>query len=248
MSASSVTPYQDHKLSKKEQVRNMFNHIAGRYDFMNRLLTMRIDVLWRRKAVRMVKPYPHDSILDIGTGTGDFAIEMARILSPKKVIGIDIAEVMLEIGRKKIHAKGLDKIVEMQEADSEALPFADNSFDVTSSAFGVRNFEDLEKGLSEMLRVLKPGGTILILEASNPKNMPFKGLYTAYMQRICPAIAGVFSDNKAYDYLNRSVAAFPAGSDFVAILEKTGFTEGQCIPLFMGVASIYIAKKPATEK
>jgi len=248
MSASPIIPYEELNTGKKEQVRNMFNTIAPRYDFMNRLLTLRIDVKWRRKAVGLVKQNAPQYILDVATGTGDFAIEMAHILSPEKIIGIDIADGMLELGRKKIHNKGLDSLIEMQEADSENLPFGDNSFDLAGSSFGVRNFEDLEKGLGEMLRVLKPGGRILILEASDPKNMPLKGLYTAYMRRICPAIAGVFSENRAYDYLNRSVAAFPTGSEFTAILQKVGFTEASCIPLTLGVASIYIAKKPSIGK
>lgn len=244
MSASPIIPYEELKAGKKEQVRNMFNKIAPKYDFMNRLLTLRIDVLWRRKAIKLVQPYSPKFILDVATGTGDFAIEMAKILHPTKIIGIDIANVMLDIGRKKIHKKGLEPLIDLLEADSEAMPFADNFFDLASSSFGVRNFENLEKGLSEMLRVLKPGGRILILEASDPKNIPLKGLYKAYMSRICPAIGGLFSENKAYDYLNRSVAAFPAGADFVTILQKTGFNEAICIPLSMGVASIYIAKKP----
>lgn len=248
MSASPIIPYEELKLGKKEQVRDMFNKIAPRYDFMNRLLTMRIDVLWRKKAVKLVKPYAPKQILDVATGTGDFAIEMAKILSPEKVVGIDIAETMLQIGRKKIEHKGLASLIEMKEADSENLPFTDNSFDVASSAFGVRNFEDLEKGLSEMLRVLRPGGRILILEASDPKNMRMKGLYNLFMKKICPAIGGLFSENKAYDYLNRSVAAFPAGNEFVAILQKVGFIQANCIPLTMGVASIYIAQKPGITK
>lgn len=248
MNATPIIPYEDVKLSKKEQVRNMFNKIAPRYDFLNHLLTLNIDVRWRKKAVKLVKPYSPKQLLDVGTGTGDFAIEMAKILSPEKVVGIDIATTMLELGREKIHNKGLEKVIEMKEADSENLPFSDNSFDVVGSAFGVRNFENLEKGLSEMLRVLKPGGHILILEASDPKNMPLKGLYKAYMNRICPAIGGLFSENKAYDYLNRSVAVFPAGDDFTAILQKLGYTEATCIPLIMGVASIYLAKKPVITK
>src|SRR6185437_13409232 len=248
MSAPPIIPYEELKLGKKEQVRDMYNKIAPRYDFMNRLLTFRIDVLWRRKAVKLVKPYFPKQILDVGTGTGDFAIEMAKILSPEKVIGIDIAETMLQIGRKKIEHKGLSSLIEMQEADSENLPFADESFDVASSAFGVRNFENLEKGLSEMLRVLKPGGRILILEASDPKNMRMKGLYNLFMKRICPAIGGLFSENKAYDYLNRSVAVFPAGNEFVSLLQKVGFTQGKCIHLTMGVASIYIAQKAGITK
>ena len=240
--ASPIIPYNDLKLGKKEQVRRMFNTIAGRYDFMNRLLTMRIDILWRRKAVNLVKNYAHESILDIATGTGDFAIELAK-LSPVKIIGIDIAEKMLEIGREKVQQKGLSGKIELMEADSENLPFPENTYDLATSAFGVRNFENLNKGLSEIYRVLKPGGRVLILEASEPSNMPLKKLYKAYMSKICPAIGGAFSENKAYDYLNRSVAAFPSGKDFEAELVKAGFTDTRFIPLSMGVTSIYIAKK-----
>jgi demethylmenaquinone methyltransferase/2-methoxy-6-polyprenyl-1,4-benzoquinol methylase len=203
---------------------------------------MRIDILWRRKAVKLVKQYSQDTILDIATGTGDFAIEFAK-LSPKKIIGIDIAEKMLEIGREKVKQKGLSGKIDLMEADCENLPFPDNTFDIASSAFGVRNFEDLNKGLSEMLRVLKPGGRVVILEASEPSKGPLKKLYKVFMSKICPAIGGVFSEDKAYDYLNRSVAAFPSGKNFVAELVKAGFTDTQYIPLSMGVTSIYIAKK-----
>jgi len=240
--ASPIIPYDDLNLGKKEQVRKMFNTIAGRYDFMNRLLTMRIDVLWRRKAVRLVKDYPHETILDLATGTGDFAIELAK-LKPIRITGIDIAEKMLEIGREKVKQKGLSGKIELMEADSENLPFPDNSFDLASSAFGVRNFENLNKGLSEIHRVLKPGGSILVLEASEPSSRPLKKLYKAYMSKICPAIGGAFSENKAYDYLNRSVAAFPSGKNFEAELVRAGFKDTQFIPLSMGVTSIYIAKK-----
>ncbi len=240
--ATPIIPYDNLNLGKKEQVRKMFNTIAGRYDFMNRLLTMRIDVLWRRKAVNLVKNYQHENILDIATGTGDFAIEFAK-LSPSKIIGIDIAEKMLEIGREKVKQKGLTSKIELMEADCENLPFGDNRFDIASSAFGVRNFENLNKGLSEMYRVLKPGGRILVLEASEPSKGIFRKFYKIFMTKICPTIGGVFSENKAYDYLNRSVAAFPSGKNFEAELEKAGFTDTRFIPLTMGVTSIYIAKK-----
>lgn len=242
-----ITPYEDQNLSKKEQVRNMFNNIAHRYDFMNRLLTLRIDTIWRRKAINLVKPFNPKDILDVATGTGDFAVAMMK-LKPTKVIGIDIAEGMLELGRKKMERKGLSSVIELKEADSENLPFANASFDLVSSAFGVRNFENLEKGLSEMLRVLRPGGAILVLEASNPEDMPFKGLYKAYMTKICPAIGGLFSDGKAYDYLNRSVEVFPTGDAFISILHKVGYTNGKHYPQTMGVASIYVAQKPGNAK
>ncbi len=244
---NQVKPYEELALGKKEQVRRMFNNIAANYDFMNRLLTLRIDVLWRRKAVNKVRQFAHSRILDVGAGTGDFAIELAR-LKPDKITGIDIAEVMLELGRKKIGQKKLDHIIEFMEADCEHLPFGDNTFDLATSAFGVRNFENLQGGLSEMLRVLKPGGHILILECSDPGKMPFRKLYNAYMNRICPAVGGIFSENKAYSYLNRSVSMFPSGKDFEAILQKTGFCEARFFPQSMGVATIYIAKKPEIAK
>lgn len=239
---SPIIPYDNLDLGKKEQVKKMFNTIAGRYDFMNRLLTMRIDVLWRRKAVNLVKEYPHSAILDIATGTGDFAIELAR-LNPAKITGIDIAEKMLEIGRQKVAQKQLSGIIELVDGDSENLQFPDNSYDLVTSAFGVRNFENLSKGLSEIHRVLKPGGRLLVLEASEPSGMPLKKLYKAYMSKICPAIGATFSENKAYDYLQRSVAAFPSGKNFEAELIGVGFTDTQFIPLTMGVVTIYIAKK-----
>lgn len=242
ISRPHITPYEEMNLNKKEQVKLMFNNIAHRYDFMNRLLTFRIDTIWRKRAVKLVKPFSPKDILDVATGTGDFAVQLAK-LKPTKVIGIDIADVMLELGRKKIEKKGLSGTVQFIEADSENLPFADNSFDVVSSAFGVRNFETLEKGLGEMHRVLRPGGHVLILEASNPENMPFKGLYKTYMCRICPAIGGLFSENKAYSYLNRSVSVFPTGKAFTDILTHVGFTEAAHYPQSMGVASIYLAKK-----
>lgn len=240
--ATPIIPYNDLDLGKKEQVKKMFNSIAGRYDFMNRILTMRIDILWRRKAVKLVRKYPHNTILDIATGTGDFAIELAKLL-PQKITGIDIAEKMLDLGRQKVKQKGLSAKIELMEADCENLPLPDNTYDLATSAFGVRNFENLNKGLSEIYRVLKPGGRVLILEASEPSNMPFKKLYKAYMSRVCPAIGGAFSENKAYDYLNRSVAAFPSGKNFEAELVKAGFSETRFIPLSFGVTSIYIAKK-----
>jgi len=243
MSADSpIIPYNDLNFGKKEQVKKMFNTIAGKYDFMNRLLTMRIDILWRRKAVNLIKKHPHDTILDIATGTGDFAIELIR-LSPTKITGIDIAEKMLEIGREKIKQKGLSSKIELLEMDCENMPFPDNTYDLATSAFGVRNFENLNKGLSEMCRILKPGGRVLILEASEPSSKPLRKLYKAYMSKICPAIGGAFSENKAYDYLNKSVAAFPSGKNFEAELIKAGFIDTEFIPLSMGVTSIYIAKK-----
>lgn len=242
MAASPIIPYDDLNLGKKEQVKKMFNTIAGRYDFMNRILTMRIDILWRRKAVKLARKFAHDTILDIATGTGDFAIEFAK-LKPTKITGVDIAEKMLEIGREKIQHRGLSGMIEMMEADCENLPFADNSFDLATSAFGVRNFENLNKGLSEIRRVIKPGGRVIILEASEPQKGPFRKLYKMYMTNICPAIGGAFSENKAYDYLNRSVAAFPSGKNFENELVKAGFSDTQFIPLSMGVTSIYVAKK-----
>lgn len=240
--SQGIIPYKDLKLGKKEQVRLMFNSIAHRYDFLNRLLSLRIDVLWRRKAVKMVSDFHPAKILDVCTGTADFAIELTN-LSPEKITGIDIAENMLEIGRAKIKHKGLEGIIELQTGDCERLAFNDNTFDLISSAFGVRNFENLVLCLNEMYRILVPGGTLLILEFGEPLKSPFKKLYKTYMSTICPSIGGLFTESKAYSYLNDSVTAFPSGKDFIGILKSCGFKDTECYPLSLGIAYVYIAKK-----
>ena len=233
-------------MSNKEQVRLMFNNIAKRYDFLNHFLSLGIDIVWRKKAIRILKklrPNGTKTILDIATGTGDFAIE-GLSLSPEKVTGIDISEKMLEVGKEKLKRKKLEDKIELLCSDSENLPFADNTFDAITVGFGVRNFENLEKGLSEMFRALNNGGVAVILEFSKPKQFPVKQLYNFYFFKILPLIGKIISkDNSAYSYLPESVKEFPDGNDLLNILAKAGFKQTQCIPLTMGVASIYTGKK-----
>lgn len=236
-------PYKEQKDGKKKQVASMFNSIAHRYDFLNHFLSLGIDKLWRKKGVKLLRKKSPKLILDIATGTGDFAIE-ALSLKPDKVIGVDISVGMLQFGREKLLKRGLDKIIELQEGDSENLQFPDNNFDAEIVAFGVRNFENLEKGLLEMNRVLKPSGQTVILEFSKPRKFPIKQLYNIYFLRILPAIGRQFSkDKSAYSYLPESVGEFPDGKDFIAILEKCGFSNCREIRLSFGIASIYFCRK-----
>jgi demethylmenaquinone methyltransferase/2-methoxy-6-polyprenyl-1,4-benzoquinol methylase len=229
--------------SKKQQVRLMFNNIAHRYDFLNHFLSAGIDYRWRRKAIRLLGQNQPKSILDVATGTGDLAIE-ARKIQPERIIGIDIAEDMLEIGRKKLLEKQLDQLISLETGDSENLRFDDHSFDAVMVAFGVRNFENLEKGLTEMHRVLNPGGQILILEFSKPRKFPIKQLYHFYFRFILPTLGRIISgDASAYTYLPESVGQFPDGKTFLDILEDIGFTHTQHIPLTFGIASIYWGQK-----
>ena len=219
----NVLPYKDKNTSKKEQIAAMFNSISGKYDFLNHFLSLGIDILWRKRAVRLLKKHQPKLILDIATGTGDFAIE-ALSLNPEKIIGVDISEGMLSVGREKLIKKNLTDKIELISGDSEFLPFEDNLFDAVIVSFGVRNFENLEKGLSDMLRVLKPGGKVVILEFSKPKSFPFKQLYKFYFQWILPKIGKLISKNHAaYTYLPDSVQAFPDGDDFLNILDKKSF-------------------------
>lgn len=239
----NVLPYKDNDTSKKEQIAAMFNSISGKYDFLNHFLSLGIDILWRKRAVRLLKNHQPKLILDIATGTGDFAIE-ALSLNPEKIIGVDISEGMLSIGREKLIKKNLTDKIELLSGDSEVLPFEDNFFDAVIVSFGVRNFENLEKGLSNMLRVLKPGGKVVILEFSKPKSFPFKQIYQFYFQWILPKIGKLISKNHAaYTYLPDSVEAFPDGDDFLNILNKTGFQKNQCTPLTLGISSIYSGSK-----
>lgn len=241
--AATVTPYKDDNSGKKEQVAAMFNNIAHRYDFLNQLLSMGIHSGWRKKAIRILKPRNPKQILDIATGTADFAVEAMK-LNPEKVTGIDISEGMLSYGREKIKKKGLESKIELMLGDSENLPFADNSFDAITVGFGVRNFENLEKGLSEMLRVLRPGGTAVILEFSKPKGFPVKQLYNFYFRRVTPFVGKLFSkDSSAYSYLPESVNAFPDGEKFLDIMKKLGYIETGHRPLTFGIASIYTGRK-----
>ncbi|MCY7349148.1 MAG: bifunctional demethylmenaquinone methyltransferase/2-methoxy-6-polyprenyl-1,4-benzoquinol methylase UbiE [Cytophagaceae bacterium] len=239
----AVVPYKEQKSGKKEQVAQMFDNISPKYDFLNHVLSAGIDILWRKKAIRLLAPAQPKKILDVATGTGDFAIEAMK-LQPQKIVGVDISEGMLAIGREKVKKLGMDSVIELRKGDSERLPFSDNSFDAVIVSFGVRNFENLEKGLRDMNRVLKPGGTCVVLEFSKPRNVLFKAVYNFYFKYITPTIGAVFSKDKAaYSYLPESVQAFPDGADFLRIYEKAGFTQTKCIPLTFGVSSIYLGKK-----
>jgi demethylmenaquinone methyltransferase/2-methoxy-6-polyprenyl-1,4-benzoquinol methylase len=238
-----VTPYKDQTASKKEQVASMFNNIAPKYDFLNQLLSMGIHKGWRRKAIRLLQARKPKTILDIATGTADFAIEAMK-LHPDKVTGVDISEGMLKLGVEKVTKLGLQNKIELKLGDSENLPFADNSFDAITVGFGVRNFENLEKGISDIYRVLNPGGELAILEFSKPQHFPVKQVYHFYFKYITPFIGKLFSkDSSAYTYLPESVNAFPAGEEFLNVLNKAGFKETKAISLTFGIASIYIAKK-----
>ncbi|GEO21072.1 demethylmenaquinone methyltransferase [Cyclobacterium qasimii] len=241
--AMSVVPYKNQKEGKKQQVANMFNNISKNYDLLNHVLSMGIDIIWRKKAIKMLKDDQPKLILDIATGTGDFAIE-ALALKPDKIIGVDISEGMLNVGRKKMKQKKLDHLIDLQMGDSEKLLFEENKFDAVIVSFGVRNFENLEKGLADMYRVLKPGGKTVILEFSTPKKFPMKQAYSFYFKYILPQIGKVISkDNSAYTYLPESVKAFPDGNDFINILERVGFKNTQCKTLTFGISSIYIGIK-----
>jgi len=239
----TVTPYKDKNSSKKDQVAEMFDNISPNYDFLNHFLSLGIDIIWRKKAVKQLKENKPKLILDVATGTGDFAIE-ALSLNPDKIIGVDISEGMLEVGRKKLVKKKLDDRIELISGDSEGLPFDDNKFDAVIVAFGVRNFENLEKGLSDIYRVLKSNGKLVVLEFSKPTAFPFKQLYQFYFNWILPKIGKIVSrDQSAYTYLPDSVQAFPDGNKFLDKLEKVGFEKTKCKPLTLGISSIYTGIK-----
>jgi demethylmenaquinone methyltransferase/2-methoxy-6-polyprenyl-1,4-benzoquinol methylase len=239
-----VLPYKASGQSKKDQVADMFDDIAPRYDFLNRFLSVGIDVGWRRKALKELGPIQPENLLDVATGTADVAIMAARMLNPGKIIGIDISEKMLAIGRNKLLKEGLSGQIELQSGDSEAINFPDNAFDAVTVAFGVRNFEHLEKGLGEIFRVLRPGGKLVVLEFSKPKTKGIQQLYKFYMGMVAPEMGKIFSSNKeAYRYLNDSVMSFPEGDRFTAILTSTGFKETTCKRLSFGICSIYCGIK-----
>ena len=241
--SKKVTPYKDSQLTKKKQVEQMFDNISDNYDGLNRVISMGTDVSWRKKVVAAVAATNPDSILDIATGTGDLAIQMANT-GASRIVGLDLSDGMLNVGRKKIAAKKLDVGIEMIQGDSENLPFEADSFDAITVAFGVRNFENLELGLSEIFRVLKPGGIFVVLETSVPTRFPFKQGYKIYSSMILPAIGKLFSKDKdAYSYLSESAASFPYGKEFNNILSKTGFTNVRDLPQTLGVSTIYIASK-----
>lgn len=239
-----IKPYKDTEGAKKQQVADMFDNISGTYDLLNHLMSLGIDILWRKKAIRSLKRHQPQMMLDVATGTGDFAIEAIRQLNPKKIIGVDISAGMLEVAKEKIAKKGLADQFEVQLGDSEGLPFENERFDAVTAAFGVRNFENLEKGLADICRVTRPGGHAVILEFSNPRKFPVKQLYNFYFRKITPFIGKIFSkDNSAYKYLPESVAHFPDGEQFTDILKKVGFSEAIARPQFFGVCTIYIGKK-----
>jgi len=238
-----VTPYEGKNQGKKEQVTQMFDAIAGEYDNLNRVISLGIDQRWRKRLVKMVGVKNPASILDIATGTGDLAIALSQT-GAKEIIGLDIAAAMLQIGKEKVERRSLDQVITMMVGDSEHLPFENDRFDAITVAFGVRNFEDLDRGLSEIHRVLKPGGTFAVLETAVPTRTPFKQGYFLYTRYLLPFIGRIFSsDRRAYAYLSESAAAFPHGEDFNNILRKNGFIDVVDKPQSLGVSSIYIASK-----
>ena len=240
---SKVKPYKDSDLGKKEQVTKMFDTISGEYDGLNRVISFGIDVKWRKKVVNIVKGSNPNTILDIATGTGDLAIALAGT-DANKIIGLDISSGMLEIGKQKVTKKGLENRIEMVWGDSESMPFEDNTFDAITVAFGIRNFETLENGLKEILRVLKPGGRFVILETSVPTKTPYRQGYGFYTKYILPIIGRVFSkDKNAYRYLSESASVFPHGEALNNILRKIGFISVEDFPQTFGVATIYVSSK-----
>ena len=241
--SKNITPYKDSELGKKEQVAQMFDTISGNYDGLNRVISFGIDIKWRKKVLQLVSDKNPKTVLDIATGTGDLAILMTET-SAERIVGLDISAGMLDVGRKKIEAKKLSDKIEMILADSENMPFENDTFDAITVAFGVRNFETLEKGLTEILRVLKPNGIFVILETSVPEKTPYKQGYTFYSKNILPLIGKLFSkDDSAYQYLSESASVFPYGEALNNILRKIGFIDVVSMPQTFGVATIYSATK-----
>ncbi len=239
-----ITPFSNEK-AKKQQVKAMFDQIAPRYDLLNRVLSAGIDRRWRKKAIKLFLPDHPQILLDVATGTADMALLAAHILQPGKIIGIDISDKMLQIARNKIDQKPLKTSIELYNGDGETINFEDNSFDGVMVAFGVRNFEDLEKGLTEILRVLRPSGQLVVLEFSKPIIPGVKTLYNLYMSVFAPRIAQLFRQNrKAYVYLNQSAKAFPDRTKFVSILNQIGYSVTKCKPLSLGICCIYSGRKP----
>jgi demethylmenaquinone methyltransferase / 2-methoxy-6-polyprenyl-1,4-benzoquinol methylase len=240
----NIKPYNESGQSKKQQVAEMFDKIAFRYDFLNRFLSGGIDVIWRKKAIKQLKTLQPKKVLDVATGTADVAIMTARYLNPDKIIGIDISNGMLSLGKIKIAKALLNSKIELQQGDAETINFPGATFDAITVAFGVRNFENLKKGLQEMLRVLKPGGKLVILEFSKPKATAFKGLYNWYMKMVAPGIGKIISNNReAYQYLNNSVQAFPEGKNLLNILDECGYSNTYLKTLSLGICTIYCGSK-----
>lgn len=239
-----VTPYKDSNLNKKKQVEQMFDNISGNYDGLNRVISFGADVRWRKKVIKQVCKTNPKTVLDIATGTGDLAIQFAQKLPSANITGLDLSEGMLKVARKKIAGTAFEKKLKFIKGDSEALPFADNSFEAITVSFGIRNFEDLEKGLSEIKRILAPGGIFVILETSVPTKFPFKQGYNLHSKYLLPWIGRIFSkDKSAYKYLSESAFTFPYGEHLNNILQEIGFIEVQHAPQTMGVATIYSASK-----
>lgn len=242
-SSSEVLPYKSGTGTKKEQVARMFDNISGRYDFLNHFLSLGIDKGWRKKAIQRLQPVKPKWVLDVATGTGDFALE-ALALAPERVVGVDISEGMLAVGREKMIIRGVSHTIELKTGDSENLPFEENKFDAVTVGFGVRNFENLMMGLTEIKRVMKPGATLVILEFSQPQRFPFKHIYALYFKFILPRVGRWISrDASAYTYLPESVDAFPYGDQFVRLLTQAGFSHATCTPLTFGISCIYTAQK-----
>lgn len=241
--AEAIKPYEENA-EKKGQISTMFNNIAKYYDFLNHFLSLGVDRTWRTKAIATLQESKPQNILDVATGTGDLAIEAQRQLKPQKITGIDISVKMLEVGNKKIQKLGLDDVITLQEGDSEHLPFEDNTFDAAIAAFGVRNFANVEAGLKDMVRVLQPNATLMVLEFSKPTMFPFKQGFNFYFKYILPLIGRLTSkDKKAYGYLYESVQAFPEGQDFLDLLTNIGLKNATCKKLSLGICSIYTATK-----
>ncbi|MEO7049622.1 MAG: bifunctional demethylmenaquinone methyltransferase/2-methoxy-6-polyprenyl-1,4-benzoquinol methylase UbiE [Ferruginibacter sp.] len=240
----TVVPNKNSNLAKKQQVAEMFDDIAYRYDFLNRFLSAGIDIRWRKKALGYLKPLQPKILLDVATGTADVAIMASALLKPDKIIGIDISDGMLEIGRQKIKKSGLDNTIELLNGDSETINFENASFDAVTVAFGVRNFQNLEKGLSEIYRVLRPGGKLVVLEFSQPSSPVVKSFYNIYMKTVAPGMGKIFSKNKcAYEYLDESIKKFPEGQKFVQILDSVGYKNTESKKLSLGICSIYCGEK-----
>jgi demethylmenaquinone methyltransferase / 2-methoxy-6-polyprenyl-1,4-benzoquinol methylase len=231
------------RVYEKTYVRSLFDSIAHRYDFLNHALSSGIDIIWRRRAIQLLQPFRPKRILDVATGTADFAIEAVR-LHPEQIIGIDISPNMLDIGRQKIRSQNLEQLITLEYGEAEQLRFESGSFDVVMAAFGVRNFTNLELGLKEFHRVVTTNGCAMIIEFSQPKRFPIKQIYRLYSQYVLPLLGGMISRNRsAYEYLPSTVAEFPDGEEFCTLLRSAGFASVTCIPQTFGIASIYIAKK-----
>ena len=239
----TIKPY-DEGAEKAQQVEQMFDNIAPTYDKLNHRLSWDIDHGWRKKAIRQLAPYQPQAMLDIATGTGDFAIMAAQMLKPSKLIGADISEGMMEIGRQKVKKAGLDRIISFDKEDCLNLSYDSESFDAVTAAFGIRNFADLDKGLKEMQRVLKPGGHLSIVELTTPVSFPMKQLFHIYSHTVLPVYGRLISkDTSAYSYLTKTIEAFPQGERMVEILKKAGFREATFKRLTFGICTMYFAKK-----